>query len=385
MSAFENLFNPKGVTEQPVRGNTEQYKVSYKDGKNGVYKSVIRFIPNYADTSKNIMSKNVSFVKNPTTQKGMYVDDPRSIGEYSPVTDMFFKLRNTGIAAYVDYAKTYLGSKQQYASLVQIVSDEQHPELVGQIKVFVYGKKIWEKLHNEEYPQGAGQGINPFHPIYGRKFSLVCVESAGYPNYDQSNFYDERNGNQILPSGMWYIDPANSNQFAVVDENTDGDILMEYLKANSPDLSKYDYHEWTEEQTKHVQEVLNISMNYMTTGTLQNVQQSQFQIGMAAVNGNPQPVAAPAAPAPAFNPTPTFPGATPAAAPVSPAPATPVAPTAGGFVPPVPSVPATPAPAVPGTATPPVGATVPNVTSKSAPTAAPAVQGMNMDDVLKNL
>lgn len=373
MSAFDQLFNPTGVTEQPVRGNAEQYKVSYKDGKNGVYKSVIRFIPNYADPSKCIMGKNVSFVKNPTTQKGMYVDDPRSIGEFSPVTDMFFKLRNTGIAAYQDYAKTYLGSKQQYASLVQIVSDEQHPELVGQIKVFVYGKKIWEKLHNEEYPQGAGQGINPFHPIYGRKFSVVCVESAGFPNYDQSNFYDERNGNQILPSGMWYIDPKDPEHFQVCDENTDGDVLMEYLKANSPDLSKYDYHEWTEEQTKHVQEVLAISLNYMNTGSLQNVQQGQLQAGMTVVNTNPQPVAA--APAtPQFNPTPTFPGATPK----------PATPSAGGFVPQTPSAPA--APAVPGTGQVPVGATVPNVTSKSAPTsAAPAVQGMNMDDVLKNL
>ena len=73
MSDINSLFNPKGVTDQTQKGNTEVYKVSYKEGKNGVYRSIIRFIPNFADPSKNIMSKNVSFVKNPITQKAMYV------------------------------------------------------------------------------------------------------------------------------------------------------------------------------------------------------------------------------------------------------------------------------------------------------------------------
>jgi hypothetical protein len=82
-----------------------------------------------------------------------------------------------------------------------------------EVRVFVYGKKVYEKLNNEEYPQGAGQqGINPFHPIYGRKFSLVCTNQSGFNNFDQSSFFDERvNGNQLAPSGMWYIDPANPN------------------------------------------------------------------------------------------------------------------------------------------------------------------------------
>ena len=245
--ASRDLFSPIGVKKEEKQ-NTEQYKVSFKEGKNGVYRSVIRFIPNYADPSRCTMIKSVYWVKNPITQKGMYVDDPRSVGQHSPVAEMYSNLYNTKIATYVDWAKQYLGYKKQYASLVQIVSDEQHPELVGQIRVFVYGKKVYDKLNNEEYPQGAGQqGINPFNPIYGRKFSIVCTNQSGFNNFDQSSFYDERNGNQILPSGMWYIDPANPNQYSVVDENTNPDVLMDYLSKNSPDLSKYDYHYWTEE------------------------------------------------------------------------------------------------------------------------------------------
>jgi hypothetical protein len=308
---------------------------------------------------------------------------------------MYFNLYNTKIATYVDWAKQYLGSKKQYASLVQIVSDEQHPELVGQIRVFVYGKKVYEKLNNEEFPQGAGQqGINPFHPIYGRKFSIVCTNQSGYNNFDQSSFYDERNGNQILPSGMWYIDPANPNQYSVVDENTDPDVLMDYLSKNSPDLSKYDYHEWTEEQTKHVEEVLAIARNFMSTGSMAGTQTQTMQAGLQAVNTPHIPGATPAPATPTYNPAPQFPGANmpgstptsapapaptvlnPSPAPVNPSPAAvPTNPVAQAA--PIP----TPVPAVSGV-TPPV------VTPKNvdAPVATPAPgQGMNMDDILKQL
>lgn len=379
----KDLFNPVGATKEEKQ-NTEQYKVSFKEGKNGVYRSVVRFIPNYANPSKCTMIKSVSWVKNPITQKGMYVDDPRVVGKPSPVTEMYFNLYNTQIETYVGWAKQYLGSKKQYASLVQIVSDDQHPELVGQIKVFVYGKKVYEKLNNEEFPQGAGQqGINPFHPIYGRKFSIVCTNQSGFNNFDQSSFFDERNGNQILPSGMWYIDPANPSQYSVVDENTDPDVLMEYLKKNSPDLSKYDYHDWTEEQAKHVEEVLAIARNFMNTGSMVGTQTQAMQAGLQAVNtpsGNGMPSA------PTYNPTPQFPGANMSA---QTAPTTTPAPAPVSFNPtPMPSA----VPGVPGTQ--PMAA--PSVTGVTPPVVTPKVagpshdaqspnQGMNMDDILKQL
>ena len=389
--ASKDLFNPIGATKEEKQ-NTEQYKVSFKEGKNGVYRSVIRFIPNYADPSRCTMIKSVYWVKNPITQKGMYVDDPRSVGQHSPVAEMYSNLYNTKIATYVDWAKQYLGYKKQYASLVQIVSDEQHPELVGQIRVFVYGKKVYDKLNNEEYPQGAGQqGINPFNPIYGRKFSIVCTNQSGFNNFDQSSFYDERNGNQILPSGMWYIDPANPNQYSVVDENTDPDVLMDYLSKNSPDLSKYDYHPWTEEQTKHVEEVLAIARNFMSTGSMAGTQDQTMQAGLHAVNTPHMPGTTPAPATPIYNPTPQFPGANiPGSTPTIPTPAPAPAPapvfnpvpaaTPTNTVAPVAQVP-TPVPTVSGV-TPPV------VTPKNVnvPTAAPAPgQGMNMDDILKQL
>ena len=135
---FNDLFNPGGINAPVVR-NSDEYKVSYKDGKGGIYESVVRFVPYVNDPAKSLMAKQVSWVKNPVDQKGMYVDDPRTIGEYSPIIDMFFKFRNSGNAQMQEFGKQYLSTKLQYAALVQIIKDDNHPELVGQIKVFKYG------------------------------------------------------------------------------------------------------------------------------------------------------------------------------------------------------------------------------------------------------
>lgn len=309
MSTITDLFNPMGVNEKEQK-NSDIYRVNFKEGKGNIYKSVVRFVPWYVDPRTNIMKKYVSYVKNPISNMGMYVDDPKSLDDnasaVSPVNDMYWKLINTKVATYEDIAKKYLSSKLQYASLVQIMQDEQHPELVGKIKVFVYGKKVWEKLYAEEHP-AVGEGINPFHPVYGRKFSIVCTSQSNFNNFDQSMFYDERVNGSISPSGLWYIDPA-TNQYAVVNENTNQEVLFNYLAANSPDLSKYAAQPWSEQQTSFVNEVLEIVQNYITTGSFAKPGQIAMQQSINAINGNGGTFANPMGMA--VNSNPVFPGAT---------------------------------------------------------------------------
>lgn len=265
-ASLAGLFNPQSVVEAPTASrNVDEYKVNFKDGKGGIYESVVRFIPNVADPTKCIMAKQISWVKNPVTQKGIYVDDPRSVGEFSPVVDMFFKCRNTNNAQIQEFGKAHLSTKQQYAALVQIIQDENHPELVGKIKVLRFGKKVWDKLHNEEHPT-MGQGYNPFHPIYGRYFHIKCVSQSGFNNFDQSSFIDNRNAQGISTTGFYYEDPAYPGQMVPVTENSNQQAVADWLAANSPDLSKYDYQPWTAEQQTFVNEVLAIISNYLQGG-----------------------------------------------------------------------------------------------------------------------
>ena len=280
--AENNIFNPVGATNSPHSANTDIYKVSYKEGKGGVYTSIIRFIPWVQNPARCIVDKQVSWVKNEISGKGMYIDDPRSIGEFSPVTDMFFKMYNTKVDRFVSYAKANLSSKQQYASLVQIIRDDQHPEYNGQIKVFLYGKKIWQKIYDQEHLPGVPP-VNPFHPIEGRCFYIRCIEQSGFNNFDQSMFMDKG----TTSSAMWM--PGPDNVMRQIDENTDQNLVVEYLKTASPDLSKYEYQPWTAEQAKFVEEVLQISNELLTTGTIQT--------NMSALgNVNMQPVASPTFP-----------------------------------------------------------------------------------------
>ena len=278
-----SIFAPVGAVDSPRNvTNTDIYKVSYKDGKNNIYQATIRFIPWVKNPARCIVDKQVSWVKNPTNGKGMYIDDPRSVGEFSPVTDMFFQFYNTKSDQFIDFAKKNLSSKLQYASLVQIIRDDQHPELQGQIKVFIYGKKIWQMLYDEEHPtDGVTTPTNPFHPIDGRYFFIKCCEKSGFNNFDQCKFLPRENG---ATSAMYL--PGADGMMHPIDANTDQNLVVEYLQTNSPDLSKYEYQPWTEEQAKFVDEVLQISRNYLQTGTIPT--------NMATLSGvNMQPVAQP--------------------------------------------------------------------------------------------
>ena len=389
---LSKLFNPQAaVVESPqaVR-NTDEYKVSFKDGKGGIYESIIRFVPWYADPDKSIIAKTVSYVKNPITQQGVYVDDPRTVGSFSPIIDMFFKFYNSGNAVFQDFGKKHLSSKTQYAALVQIIKDDQHPDLVGKIKVFKFGQKLYDKINAEMHP-AMGQGVLPYHPIYGRYFYLKCTSQSGFNNFDQSYFFDNKNAqNQILPMGVWYMNPA-TGKMDICTEQTDQQVFADYLAANSPDLSRYEYNPWTSEQEKHINDALKIMADYMQTGSLQS--------NLQTLNTPSAPVAGMT-----VNSAPAFPGAT------MPAPAhtAPVAPTGLPQVPqgatPSPAVAPAPAPSMgtfsmganlggtPIPASPAAGVIsgvdIPTVEPATAPSAGVTTLGGsigNIDDVIANL
>ena len=382
MSEVASIFNPGSVQAPAQKTNSEIYKVSYKEGKGNIYSSIIRFIPWVTDPSKCIIEKQVSYVKKPMTPQGIYVDDPRSIGEFSPVSDMFFKFYNTKNDAFIKYAREHLSSKQQYASLVQIVKDEQHPELEGQIKVFIYGNKIWQMIYNEEHPV-MGTGVNPFHPIAGKFFYIHCCEKSGFNNYDQCKFIDN-NGN----NGMFI---AVGNKMEQVNANTDQNAIVEYLKVNSPDLSKYGYQPWTQEQAKFVEEVLQMSAAYLNNGTIPT------NTAVVAGAANMQPVAQPTFPGIAQPAQPAM-QAQPAAMPQMPGinmQSTPAPAAMAGFN--IGGMPAQSSPAVNPGLNPGIGVTEPGISGinlpptigneqPQQPVAGPATSiGGNIDDILSNI
>jgi len=72
---------------------------------------------------------------------------------------------------------------------VYIVSDPKHPENEGQVKLFKFGAKIFEKITGVMNPTFEDEAaFNPFDLWSGANFKLKITKVAGYQNYDKSEF-----------------------------------------------------------------------------------------------------------------------------------------------------------------------------------------------------
>lgn len=275
MSNLDEIFAPTNAVEEPEKKRTLEFNPSAKSSKTGTYNAVIRFIPWHGDPSKSVMKKEQIWLKDPISQKGRYIDSPKTVGEQCIVTDLFWNLYNSQNAQLKDFAKAHISIGPTYAALVQVITDEQHPELVGKIVPWRFKKSIWDKLFNETHPQ-MGVPYNPFDIINGRYFSVKVVQKSGWNNYDQCSFFDYR-GQNGETSGMLMLNEAGTG-YEIVTAQTDRNRVYNYLVANSPDMTVYDYKPWTSDESNYVQSVVQTISNYANTGTYgQNVAMATAQ------------------------------------------------------------------------------------------------------------
>jgi hypothetical protein len=105
-----------------------------------------------------------------------------------PVCEHNSSLWNSGIEANKEIVRKQK-RKLNYIANVYIVSDPKHPENEGQIKLFRFGKKIFDKITEAMNPQFADEkAINPFDLWAGANFKLKIRKVEGYQNYDKSEF-----------------------------------------------------------------------------------------------------------------------------------------------------------------------------------------------------
>ena len=149
-SNYDAFFNPGVEAPAASAKSTEEYNPSADKGKGGTYQSIIRFVPWWQDPKHgSIQDKWVSYLVDPITQRGRYVDCPSSVGKPSPLSDVYWKLKKSESVQMQKFAQSF-SRRHSYASLVQIIRDENAPENEGKIMVFRYGIKIWEKINAEQ-------------------------------------------------------------------------------------------------------------------------------------------------------------------------------------------------------------------------------------------
>jgi hypothetical protein len=222
--------------------DTNLYKISPENGRNGTYNSIIRFVPFWKEPKKSLLNKWTYFLEDPVSGKKRSVDCPSTENEKSVLRDIFFKLYKSNSIREKELAEKFKRKKTCY-SLVDVVKDENKPEYEGKIMVFKFGSKIFDKIQNELAPPLLGSPRKPYDPFTGRPFSLIVTKKGGYTNYDDSYFLDE----------PW---PLKINGKHIEKTQVEADDIINWLKENSPSLEPYLYKKWDEQTQEFVSEVI---------------------------------------------------------------------------------------------------------------------------------
>ena len=234
----EALVTP---TKKEGSKDLEFYKPYPEDGKDGVYKSLVRFLPNVADAQKSKIHKYYVYLQDPATGNGFSVDCPSTVGKKSILKDIFWKLQNSNSAADKELSKKF-SRKEDYYSLIQIVQDKNRPELEGKIMIFKFGKKLNDMIEAQLKPE-YGDPVNPYDLFSGKLFSIHARKVGEWNNYDLCSFVGERC-------------PVEVNGKKMEKNQDDMAAIVEYLKTGPQNLGSFEYRDWDHETTEKVMTVI---------------------------------------------------------------------------------------------------------------------------------
>ena len=192
-SEFEKVANPKSDSKSFSDDRFWKLEVD----KAGNASATIRFLPR---TVKTVDGKEVTDelpwirmfnhgFQGPTGK--WYIENSlTTLGENDPVGELNSRLWNTGSDADKEVARKQK-RRLQYIANVLIVADPKHPENEGQVRLFKFGKKIFDKIMDKARPTFEDETpVNVFDLWEGADFKLRQRKVEGYPNYDQSVFLE---------------------------------------------------------------------------------------------------------------------------------------------------------------------------------------------------
>ncbi len=213
-----NKLNSKA---QPKDDSDMYWKPTVDKAGNGM--AVLRFLP-------APMGEDLPFVRvfshafqGPTGS--WYINNSlTTIGQKDPVGDLNAKLWNSGTEADKEIARKQKRTLKYYAN-VYIERDAGNPENEGKVKIFTFGKKIFDKLNEAMNPQFEDESpMNPFDLWSGASFKLKIRQVEGYRNYDKSEFDSPKalfDGDEEKMEAVWkqahslqqFVDPKNFKSY----------------------------------------------------------------------------------------------------------------------------------------------------------------------------
>ena len=174
-------------SEAGSKDDTRMWQPSVDKSGNGM--AVIRFLPAPAVDGDEALPWVRVFSHGFQGPGGWYIDNClTTLNEKCPVCEHNNTLWNSGIEANKDIARKQK-RKLSYIANILIISDPSNPVNEGQIKLFKFGKKIFDKLNELMNPEFEDEtAVNPFDLWEGANFKLKIRKVEGYTNYDKSEF-----------------------------------------------------------------------------------------------------------------------------------------------------------------------------------------------------
>jgi len=204
MSSFANLKRSRNDLDKLTKAIEASTQTNSESGskddnrfwqpevdKAGNGMAVIRFLPAPAVDGDDALPWVRVFSHGFQGPGGWFIDNClTTLNEKCPVCEHNSTLWNSGIEANKDIARKQK-RKLSYVANILVVSDPANKSNEGQIKLFKFGKKIFDKITEAMNPEFADeQAINPFDMWEGANFKLKIRNVEGYRNYDKSEFAD---------------------------------------------------------------------------------------------------------------------------------------------------------------------------------------------------
>ena len=182
--ALEENLNPEDSKKQNKSPAERLWKPELDKTGNGY--AVLRFLPATSGEDMPWVRLWSHAFQGPG---GWYIENSlTTLGHKDPVSEENTRLWNTGVESDKGIARNRK-RKLSYYSNVLIVSDPAHPENEGQVKLFKFGKKIFDKITEAMQPEFDDETpINPFDFWKGANFKLKIRKVDGFWNYDKSEF-----------------------------------------------------------------------------------------------------------------------------------------------------------------------------------------------------
>ena len=270
MSSFANLKRNRSSIEKlskAIQDTTKTAESGSKDDtrfwqptvdKAGNGMAVIRFLPAPAADGDDALPWVRVFNHGFQGPGGWYIENSlTTLGQKDPVSEYNSTLWNSGIEANKEIARKQK-RRLTYMSNILVISDPKHPENEGQIKLYKYGKKIFDKINetmNPEFPDE--KPVNPFDFWEGANFKLKIRQVEGYRNYDKSEFESPAplfDGDDDKLEALWkkeyslkeFLEPKHFKSYEVLKAKLDkvlgfdGESPIARTKAEDVKLKTYD-------------------------------------------------------------------------------------------------------------------------------------------------